>query len=142
MLLNALLYSIQLIQRLNDINISKKYVIFPYFISLIYFKDISVFFLISGIIGAIFTLYIFFAPGKNFTACMNFWKNMNNEGGYATEYFRNSPFWKIEGSKTGFIKDWFGPYLFRSYDHTFFIYCKTDDVSKYWDDFLQYKYKH
>jgi len=70
-----------------------------------------------------------------------FWNKMYREGGYATEYFNQSAYWKIEAVNEGVIKGWYGPYSFKSYGFTFYIYCKTDDASKYWNDFLVYKQK-
>lgn len=84
--------------------------------------------------------YILFIKGLiTFVKSWVFWNRMYNQDARATEYFSHSPFWKIEATNEGFIKDWFGPYRFRSYGFTFYVYCKTDDVSKYWNDFVNYK---
>ncbi len=66
---------------------------------------------------------------------------MYGENGYATEYFRNSPHWKIEVNDFGTIKGWYGPYPVRMYTTTFYLYCKTNNVFDYWEDFLEYKLK-
>ena len=63
-ILNAVVFSIQFIQRLNDIGLSKYYVIMPYMSMLSVFQNKSFFFLIASIIAGIFTLYVVFAPCK------------------------------------------------------------------------------
>lgn len=92
-----------------------------------------------GIVGTLICILIWYRPLKIWIKSYRFWKLLNRSGGLATEYLRNSPYWKIEATNEGLIKGWFGPYLLRSYGHTFYVYCKTDDVSLYTDDFLKYK---
>ena len=85
-------------------------------------------------------LYGWFVRGIfTFVRSLNFWRKMYGEGGYATEYFRQSQYWKIEAVNEGAIIGWYGPYFFKSYSFTFYVYCKTDDVYKYWSDFLNFK---
>ena len=97
--------------------------------------------ILFGIIGIIICILIWYKPLKDWIKSYRFWMLLSRSGGMATEYLRYSPNWKIEATNEGLIKDWFGPYLFRSYEHTFYVYCKTDDVSSYKKDFLSYKVK-
>lgn len=97
--------------------------------------------LFFSIIGILIAMTIWYKPLKNGIKTYRFWMLLNRSGGKATEYLRNSPNWKIEATNEGLIKGWFGPYLFRSYGHTFYVYCKTDDVASFTKDFISYRVK-
>lgn len=88
--------------------------------------------------GIVMSLLIWYKPLKRNINSFRFWMLLNASGGKATEYLRNSPNWKIEATNEGRIKDWFGPYRLNSFGFTYYIYCKTDDVSLYIDDFKKF----
>ena len=67
-----------------------------------------------------------------------FWGKMQKDEIKAFAYFSSSSYWRVEANNIGNQKEWFGPFMFKSFDHRYYIYCKTDDVSQYWNDYLEF----